>query len=74
MVLTIGSSGSFENKSFEASGLAHSLGRGAGNDDQIYFFISQVGSDTLQDVMGSRYAVVGTADDNNILLDTMETC
>jgi hypothetical protein len=51
-----------------ASGSAHGLRRGADNDGLVRRFVGQVGDNMLEEVVGNRYAAVGTAEDDDFLL------
>ena len=50
-----------------ASWSAHGLQRGADNDHLVRCFVEQLGNSMLEKIMHSRYAAVGTAENNNIL-------
>jgi len=44
------------------------LRRGADNDDLVRRFVGQVRDNMPEKIVGSRYAAVGTAEDNDFLL------
>ena len=47
---------------------AYGLRRGADNDDLVRLFVGQMRDNMLEEIVSRRYATIGSAEDDNVLL------